>query len=212
MKKIVLILLAALMTSCACLMSQNIPPQTLYVDSTCGAALPDYRPLLTFTDNCGIDTVEQTPTPGSWLTTRYNTVDVRAIDNFGNYTDVLFEVQLIDTVPPQLSEVDSSLAINTFNSAMNLYDTADRLLAHYEWYFDDTFPWDDVEFQYVDSLGVTQTLAGIPWELQPTNLYCNYTMVSYTPECYAFSGEGNRVFTFMKPGDTITIPLPPEGE
>ena len=192
------------MTSCTCIMSQ-IPPQTLYVDQTCGAALPDYTTRVTFSDNCGPVTLDQTPSPGSWLTERFNTIRIRATDNFANYTDILLSVELIDTVPPEFVSFDSTLAVNTFNTAMSLYSTADRLLAEHEWYFDSTFPWDNVEFQYVDSLGVTQTFSGIPLELQPTNLYCNSTMVMWTPECYAFTKEGTRFITFAQPGDTLII-------
>lgn len=195
-----------LMSSCACIMSQGIPPQNLYVGADCGAAAPDYRMLLTFSDNCGIDTIEQMPTPGSWLTERYNTILVRAWDRFENHTDVLISVELVDTIPPSLVDVDSSLIVKVYQTINNLYDTADRLLAYNEMYFDDAFPWDDIQFQWVDSAGVTQTFYGIPDSLRPTNLYCNYTMVTFTPECYVFNKEGrSRWVTFMQPGDTLIL-------
>jgi len=57
-------------------------------------------------------------------------------------------------------------------------------------------------------LGVTQTLRGIHEELRPTNLYCNYTMVTATPACYAFLGEGKRYTIFVKPGTPFIIPEP----
>lgn len=206
MKKILILIVATFITSCSCLIGQ-VPPQSLFVDETCGAALPDYRPLLTFRDNCGIDTIEQMPTPGSWLTEKYNTVHIRAWDNFENYTDILFSVELLDTTPPELVGVDSSLIAQVYENVNSLYNAADRLLAENEMWFDSTFPYDDITFQYVDSLGVTQTLQGIPWELQPTNLYCNYTMVTATPACYAYLGEGfGRVITFVKPGSYFMIP------
>lgn len=207
MKKII-ILLSIILTlgGCACLYSQ-VPPQSLFIDETCGAAVPDYRPLLHFSDNCGIDTIEQSPTPGTWLTTRFNTVMIRATDAYGNNTDVLFSLELLDSTPPVLDSIDASLIAQVYQNVSSLYNTADRLLALNEMWFDDTFPWDDIEFQYIDSLGVTQTLRGIPAELQPTNLYCNYTMVTATPACYAFLGEGARYTVFVKPGDTFTIPL-----
>jgi len=209
MKKLMLILFAAVVTGCTCTMSQ-VPPQSLFVDQTCGAAVPDYRPLLRFTDNCAIDTIEQMPTPGSWLTEKFNTVLIRAWDKFENYTDVLFSLELLDTIGPELVEVDSSLIAQVYENVNSLYNAADRLLALNEMWFDNTFPWDDVEFEYIDSLGVTQTLRGIPEELRPTNLYCNYTMVTATPACYVFLGEGEgrgRYTVFVKPGDTFTIPL-----
>jgi len=204
MKKLLIFIGALLLAGCSCMIGQ-IPPVSLFVDETCGAAMPDIRPALEWRDNCGIDTVEQTPTPGTWLTERYNTVHVRAFDKFGNYTDALGSVELFDTIPPELVGVDSSMITQVYKSINTLYDAADRLLALNEMWFDNTFPWDDVEFEYVDSLGVTQTLRGIPEELRPTNLYCNYTMITYTPACYAFLKEGNRWVVFAQPGDTIIV-------
>lgn len=190
MKKLILILFAAIMTSCTCVMSQ-IPSQSLYVDQSCGAALPDYRLRMTFTDNCQIDTVEQTPTPGSWLTQRYNTVLIRAIDNFQNHTDVLFSVELIDTIGPALVRWDTTLITDAFGKISTLYNVADRMLAYEEMWFDDNFDW---------------AAAGIPDSLQPTNQYFNKVMLTWSSPGLAFGLPGSRVHTFVTPGDTLIIP------
>ena len=191
MKKLILILFAAIMTSCTCVMSQ-IPSQSLYVDQSCGAALPDYRLRMTFTDNCQIDTVEQTPTPGSWLTQRYNTVLIRAIDNFQNHTDVLFSVELIDTIGPALVRWDTTLITDAFGKISTLYNVADRMLAYEEMWFDDNFDW---------------AAAGIPDSLQPTNEYFNKVMLTWSSPGLAFGLPGSRVHTFVTPGDTLVIPI-----
>lgn len=172
-------------------MSQTVPHQTLYADSTCGAAMPDYRPLLHWRDNCGIDTVEQTPSHGAWLTERYTTVHIRAYDNFQNFTDVLFTVELIDTTPPELIGIDSTLITSNFDKITSLYNTADRLLAYEEMYFDATFDW---------------AAAGIPDSLVPSNQYFNYVMLTWTAPGLAFGLPGERIHTFVQPGDTIVIP------
>jgi hypothetical protein len=190
MKKMILILFAAIMTSCTCVMSQ-IPSQSLYVDQSCGAALPDYRLRMTFTDNCQIDTVEQTPTPGSWLTQRYNTVLIRAIDNFQNHTDVLFSVELIDTIGPALVRWDTTLITDAFEKISTLYNVADRMLAYEEMWFDANFDW---------------AAAGIPDSLQPTNEYFNKVMLTWSSPGLAFGLPGSRVHTFVTPGDTLIIP------
>ncbi len=186
----ILILFAAIMTSCTCVMSQ-IPSQSLYVDQSCGAALPDYRLRMTFTDNCQIDTVEQTPTPGSWLTQRYNTVLIRAIDNFQNHTDVLFSVELIDTIGPALVRWDTTLITDAFEKISTLYNVADRMLAYEEMWFDANFDW---------------AAAGIPDSLQPTNEYFNKVMLTWSSPGLAFGLPGSRVHTFVTPGDTLIIP------
>jgi|ADurb_Ile_02_Slu_FD_contig_121_16826_length_1642_multi_4_in_0_out_0_2 hypothetical protein len=190
MKKMILILFAAIMTSCTCVMSQ-IPSQSLYVDQSCGAALPDYRLRMTFTDNCQIDTVEQTPTPGSWLTQRYNTVLIRAIDNFQNHTDVLFSVELIDTIGPALVRWDTTLITDAFEKISTLYNVADRMLAYEEMWFDANFDW---------------AAAGIPDSLQPTNEYFNKVMLTWSSPGLAFGLPGSRIHTFVTPGDTLIIP------
>ena len=190
MKKMILILFAAIMTSCTCVMSQ-IPSQSLYVNDECGAALPDYRLRMTFTDNCQIDTVEQTPTPGSWLTQRYNTVLIRAIDNFQNHTDVLFSVELIDTIGPALVRWDTTLITDAFEKISTLYNVADRMLAYEEMWFDANFDW---------------AAAGIPDSLQPTNEYFNKVMLTWSSPGLAFGLPGSRVHTFVTPGDTLIIP------
>ena len=191
MKKMILILFAAIMTSCTCVMSQ-IPSQSLYVDQSCGAALPDYRLRMTFTDNCQIDTVEQTPTPGSWLTQRYNTVLIRAIDNFQNHTDVLFSVELIDTIGPALVRWDTTLITDAFEKISTLYNVADRMLAYEEMWFDANFDW---------------AAAGIPDSLQPTNEYFNKVMLTWSSPGLAFGLPGSRIHTFVTPGDTLIIPM-----
>lgn len=190
MKKMILILFAAIMTSCTCVMSQ-IPSQSLYVDQSCGAALPDYRLRMTFTDNCQIDTVEQTPTPGSWLTQRYNTVLIRAIDNFQNHTDVLFSVELIDTIGPALVRWDTTLITDAFEKISTLYNVADRMLAYEEMWFDANFDW---------------AAAGIPDSIRPTNEYFNKVMLTWTSPGLAFGLPGSRIHTFVTPGDTLIIP------
>jgi len=182
-KLIVFSILSLLLSSCACVIGQ-VPPLTLHVDATCGAAIPDYRPMLHWTDNCGIDTVEQTPTPGSWLIEKFNTVHFRAIDNFGNYTDVLGSLELIDTIPPSLVDVDSTLAISEYDKANNLYDQAERIIANMDWW--QTWP---------DSIPITED-------------YANYYLVCYSSPLHALRDRlpvenSHRVWTFAKAGTVI---------
>lgn len=184
MKKLLFLLSVIIFSSCSCMIGQ-VPSQSLWVDETCGAALPDYRPLLTWSDNCGIDTVTQDPTPGSWLTERYNTVLIRAIDNFENYSDVMFQVELLDTTPPELVGVDSSLMVAAYDFVDSLYDTAERMLARQVWFEESTAP---------DSLLVGGD-------------FMNDYLVCYTAPGKAWGMEGHRVWTFAKPGTSIIFPV-----
>ena len=187
-----LILFAVVMAGCTCTMSQ-VPPQALYVDPTCGAALPDYRVRLTFSDNCAIDTVEQTPTPGSWLTEKYNTVLIRAFDNFRNYTDVMISVELIDTIGPEFVSFDTLMITENYDKITNLYDQAERLLVRQDWFNDNLWP---------DSIPLYED-------------YANYYLVCYSSPLHALRDElsvedSHRVWTFAKPGTTITFQKPDE--
>jgi len=192
MKKLIILFAVVLLaSSCTCLIGQ-VPPQSLYVGSDCGAAMPDYRLRLTFSDNCGIDTVEQTPTPGTWLTARYNTVLIRAYDNFRNYTDVMIQIELIDTVGPALVGWDSTLISDAFGKITTLYNVADRMLAYQEQWFDENFDW---------------AAAGIPDSIRPTNEYFNKVMMTWTSPGLGFGLPGNRIHRFVNPGDTLIIPM-----
>ena len=181
MKKLLFLLSIVLLSSCSCLMSQ-IPPQYLYVDQSCGAAMPDYLTKIRVTDNCEIDTVWQSPTFGTWLTAPANNAMIRAIDKFGNHTDVLFTVFLLDTIPPVIT-ADTTMLVNAYGHIDNLYNTAERMLARQVWF---------EESQAPDSLITDED-------------FCNSTLLTWSDACKMFTGEGYRVHTFISPADTVII-------
>lgn len=183
MKKLLIVLAAVLATSCTCVISQSVPPQFLFVNESCGAALPDYLPKLTFQDNCSIDTVFQSPTRGTWLTAPTTTVLIRAIDKFSNHTDLMFTVTLIDTVPPTITLADSTLISDVYSKIDNVYSIADRMLA----------------------LTDLWTTSVTPDSIRSYEDYWNETLVSWSAPGHAFTGEGIRVWTFATPGDTLII-------
>jgi hypothetical protein len=206
MKKLLYLFIMLIMGSCTCSVSiAQIPTQYLYIDESCGAALPDYLTKIEVTDNCGISSIEQTPSPGSWLTAPTTTVLIRAIDIFGNTANMMFNVTLIDTIKPVIKLIDSTLITQVYTDIDKMYDLADRMLAYQDMWFDSVFPWDSVRIQYTDEEGNLQVITGIPDELIPSNLYFNRTMVTWTAEGHAFNGEGMRVFTFVNPGDTLIV-------
>ena len=180
MKKL-LFLLSIVLSSCTCVIGQ-IPPQYLYVDETCGAAMPDFLTKIHVTDNCEVDTVWQSPTYGTRLTAPANNAMIRAIDKFGNHTDVLFTVFLLDTVPPVIT-VDTTMLVNSYGFINTLYSTAERMLARQVWFEESTAP---------DSLLTDDD-------------FCNSTLLTWTDPCLAFTGEGHRVHTFISPADTVII-------
>lgn len=121
MKKILLIVVAAIFTSCSCLLSQ-VPPQTLYVDANCEARLPDYTLIVTATDNCGDVVLTQLPAPNTLLdvTNPAMEVTVTGTDVFGNRSQLKISVTLIDTVPPILNWPAGQIAMGE-KGAIDLY-------------------------------------------------------------------------------------------
>jgi len=146
--------------------------------------MPDYLPKFIFSDNCEIDTVWQSPTRGTWLTAPANNAMIRAVDKYGNHTDLLFTINLVDTVPPKIILQDSTLISDVYQKIDAVYNTADRMLAM-------TDLW---------------TTAQLPDSITIWEDYFNDVLVSYTDPGHAFTGEGMRVWTFMQPGDTLIIP------
>jgi len=181
MKKFFILSLVTLFLSgCGCLMSQ-MPPQYLQVDQSCGAALPDYLPMIKVTDNCQVVSVEQTPSAGSWLTVPTTTVLIRATDNFNNHTDLMFTVTLVDTISPVIVVTDTTLIVKAYDVIDSMYDNAERALARQMWYDEGLLP---------DSLLTSED-------------YCNNIMLTWTDPCKAFTGEGFRIHTFVNSGDTL---------
>ena len=184
MKKLIF-LLSIILSSCSTCMIAQIPPQYLYVDSTCGAALPDYLTKISVTDNCQVASVEQTPSPGSWLTVPTTTVLIRATDNFNNRTDMMFTVTLIDTIPPTITVTDTTLITDAYNVVDGLYDIAERMLARQVWFEESMAP---------DSLLADGD-------------FLNDYLVCYTAPGKAWGFDGIRLWTFAKPGTSITFPI-----
>lgn len=114
------------LTGCACVLSQ-IPPQTIYAGSGCSATLPDYRSQVIATDNCEISEFTQTPIPGTLLYPGNMVIDVtlKAIDNSGNFSQIVFSVALVDTIKPILI-IAPELMATTEEDIVNLYDTWEK--------------------------------------------------------------------------------------
>ena len=182
MKRLIYLLMIITLASCSTCMLGQIPPQYLHVDSTCGAALPDYLRSITVTDNCEVASVEQTPSPGSWLTQPTTTVLIRATDNFGNRTDMMFTVTLIDTVGPTITLIDTTLIARVEQQIDALYDKADMMLArHQNW----------VDFNLLaDSIPVN-------WD------HYNDIHITWTDPNRFLTGTGARVHTWQSELDTL---------
>ncbi len=73
--------------------------QDLFIDANCDISLPDYTPLLTATDACGIATITQLPAPGTVFNggdAGAHSVEFTVIDINGNTSNCSFNVNIID--------------------------------------------------------------------------------------------------------------------
>ncbi len=119
MKKLIGFLIVAALVGCNCL--SQIPIQVIPAGDSCKAILPDYRDQVTVRDNCGIESIIQSPPPGTLLdvTNMVVNVIIAAKDNSGNVSSINFDVVLLDETPPVIIP-DSSLLTYTAEQRSSL--------------------------------------------------------------------------------------------
>lgn len=186
MKKIFLLSIIVLLSSCSCLLSQ-IPPQYLYCDEDCQVPLPDYRTLVKATDNCGIVTITQSPAAGFIMGFPGASIEVRirAEDNSKNFKQVRFNVTLLDTIPPV---IDTTLLMvdNEIERIDRLYDVADLAVYNKMKEFDATFPYEQFGLIADDQ----------------DSTYFKERLIIYSDPGKAVTGIGHRFWTFQN-SDTL---------
>ncbi len=78
--------------------------QTLVLGANCTATLPNYTSLATTGDNCGVQSVTQSPTAGTSVSNAGNlTVTLKVTDLNGNDTECTFTVTKVDQTPPTIT-------------------------------------------------------------------------------------------------------------
>ncbi|MCB9302112.1 MAG: HYR domain-containing protein [Lewinellaceae bacterium] len=78
--------------------------QTLALGGDCTAALPDYTSLATTSDNCGVQSVTQSPLPGATASGAGNmTVTLTVLDVNGNSNSCQLTVSKVDNTAPSIS-------------------------------------------------------------------------------------------------------------
>ena len=80
-----------------------IPDQDLELSSGCGIVLEDFTTLMNISDNCGISSIVQSPSPGTLLALGSFSVSVAITDLSGNLSGCNFQVMIIDTVNPTIT-------------------------------------------------------------------------------------------------------------
>jgi gliding motility-associated-like protein len=81
-------------------------PSTIYLNSSCEAAIPDYSSSISWTDNCtssaSLMTFSQTPVGGT-LTATNQTIVITATDPSGNFRSCSINQIVVDTIKPILT-------------------------------------------------------------------------------------------------------------
>jgi gliding motility-associated-like protein len=90
--------------------------QSAALDANCQFTLPDYRSLLSVTDNCTANPIiNQNPSPGSLLTgSGIHVIEITVADDSGNTSICLFEFTLTDQLAPTVvnSSIPADLYLN----------------------------------------------------------------------------------------------------
>lgn len=194
MKKLIPLLTALLLSSCIpCnLMLAQIPPQYVYCDNNCNATLPDFRLRVVVKDNCGVESISQTPAPGTVLVSDSPiTVTIRATDRSKNFKQIKFIVSVLDTIAPT---IDSTMLLSDteLDRIERLYNAAELAIYNKMKLFDATFPYERFGLMRDDH----------------DSTYFKQTMITWSPKGYAVLGQtgyGHRYWTWENPGDTIHV-------
>ncbi|MCB9196468.1 MAG: HYR domain-containing protein [Flavobacteriales bacterium] len=90
----------------------NLPASIdVYKDANCEYTLP-YLPHIDFTpytDNCGIDTVIQSPVPGTIISGSSSSISFTTYDIHGNTSTNSFTINIIDTLAPVISSCPGTI-------------------------------------------------------------------------------------------------------
>ncbi len=93
----------------------------------CDANLPDYIEDVIANDNCDSELeITQSPTAGTIITGLTNTITLTATDDAGNYAEVSFNVEVIDTTNPYIECTDDLTVY--LNEGQNIYYVTDNSL------------------------------------------------------------------------------------
>ena len=175
--------------------------QTLNLNATCEIMLPDYTSLAITNDNCAVDSVVQSPAPGSTVSLTGNQIITLTVtDESGNTATCSFNVTKIDNTPPVLNCQPSTVY---FNGQANLTLVPEDLVSASDSCGINTFtalPATVNISQYGQTISVTVTvtdqsgnsascvsqvtIAGLPpgWSQNTDGINCpNGNDVDYTP-------------------------------
>lgn len=115
--------------------SSTIDDVELYADNNCKVIVPDFRSDISASDDItvvGNLMIVQSPNPGSYISSGINQISLRVYDESDNYDELLFNVNVLDTISPIIVIEDINIyieatencnaAVPDFSQTLNIYD------------------------------------------------------------------------------------------
>ncbi|MBK8705737.1 MAG: HYR domain-containing protein [Saprospiraceae bacterium] len=100
--------------------------QTLVLNASCSASLPDYRSLATANDACGTPALTQMPAPGSNVSgVGSGTVTLTATDARNNSASCTFNLSKVDQTPPSAVCRQGTVQLSGIQSLLEAEDVLD---------------------------------------------------------------------------------------
>ncbi|MDY0140277.1 MAG: HYR domain-containing protein [Bacteroidales bacterium] len=107
----------------------------LYANNNCEVILPDYRTDVFASDDITTEDnliIVQYPHPGTYISSDNNQISLRVYDEYDNFDEVFFNVNIIDTISPTITVEDTNIyieaaencsaAIPDFLENLDIYD------------------------------------------------------------------------------------------
>ncbi|MDD4216032.1 MAG: HYR domain-containing protein [Bacteroidales bacterium] len=103
----------------------------LYANNNCEVILPDYRTDVFASDDITTEDnliIVQYPHPGTYISSDNNQISLRVYDEYDNFDEVFFNVNIIDTISPTITVEDNNIYIEaTENCSAAIPDFLENL-------------------------------------------------------------------------------------
>jgi len=146
--------------------------QSIDLDASCSAVMPDYTALVSVSDNCGAVSVSQSPAPGSYMSgTGMENVTMTATDAAGNSSICGFQVAKMDVTAPSItcpspmtvsSDPGQCSAVVNFSAPVTSDNCSGTTTGV------NTLNYGDVFFDYHNNQFEQQYSPGLPMTFSPT--------------------------------------------
>jgi hypothetical protein len=177
-------------------MSQ-IADQFIYPTIGCTVPLPDYRELVTVTDNCGIKIYVQNPGVGFIISSTVN-VTLTVTDYAGNSDQIIFKVTPKDTIKPVFHI--NPLLTYSWDTITKIYNLGDRMIS--QMMANEKIVGPIGNYNESDSGLYFKDVNGyniIPYPRLYIDYYTDKAMFIYSSPGHALTGKGIRRWDFIEP-------------